>query len=56
MLQFDKVLTQESHRANPQAADWYTANKHSGLFPTDKQVLPMPNLFDNEKEEDFTFH
>jgi ubiquitin-protein ligase len=54
MLQFDPGLTQESHRANPQAADWYAANKYSGLFPTDKQNLPIPNLFDADTA--FTFH
>ena len=53
MLQFDEVLTQESHRANAQAADWYAAKKHSGLFPTDTQVLPIPSLFDDEG--DFVF-
>lgn len=57
MLQFDPHLTQESHRANGAAADWYKVHKDSGLFPTDRQVLPSAGTDDGsdfEIKEDFT--
>ncbi len=50
LIQFDQYLTQEAHRANPQAADWYAKNKNSGLFPTDNQLIPLPAAID---EDDF---
>jgi ubiquitin-protein ligase len=53
LLQFDQYLTQESHRANPHAADWYAQQKNSGLFPTDKQPVPLPASLDDD--DDFSF-
>lgn len=48
LIQFDPFLTQGSHRANPQAADWYLKNKESGLFPTDRKIIPLPAAIDDD--------
>lgn len=53
LLQFDQYLTQEAHRANPEAADWYAKNKNSSFFPTDKQLIPLPAAID---EDDFSIN
>ncbi len=41
-LQYDLDITNEHSPADGTANCWYVSNKHSGLFPCDKSVLPDP--------------
>jgi hypothetical protein len=41
-LQYDPEITQGTHRANGQAADWYNANRTRSWFPCDRTPLPDP--------------
>jgi hypothetical protein len=41
-LQFDPDITNTLSPANTQALTWWNENRHRGLFPTDRQVLPDP--------------
>lgn len=41
-LQFDPSSVCEHAPSNYDAARWYIANKTSGLFPCDRQELPVP--------------
>lgn len=43
MLQYDPQLIQVHQGPNDEAARWYHAHRNQpGLFPTDRQVLPLP--------------
>lgn len=41
-LQYDPNITDEYSAANEDAKNWYIANRHSRLFPCDRQSLPNP--------------
>lgn len=56
LIQFDPYLTQESHsNPNPRAADWYIKNKGSNLFPTDRQLIPLPVSVDDRDDFSIKF-
>jgi ubiquitin-protein ligase len=48
MFQFDPAITNPDSPANSSAANWYSKNLGNGLFPTDRQVLP---LLDDEQDD-----
>lgn len=41
-LQYDIEITNEKSPANTDATDWYVKNRHRGIFPCDRQILPDP--------------
>lgn len=44
-LQYDSDITNPKSPANPDANEWYVANKDRGIFPCDKSKLPDPTVY-----------